>query len=347
MRGDTAAPTAWGFRVASRPQVGHGHMSRCLALAQEMTNPVCFFLDPASPWSSNLDALGFESVEECDSQSSAAILSAVESGKLGGVLFDGLDLDGRDISKAADRAFTAAFVGADDPADSIVWIDPTFGSDAGPNTIAGPAYAPLAPTYAAARDRAKRPVAEHVERLLIAFGAYDSADLTGRTLDALATLECAPRVTVALGAAAPHRERVASRIAEMANSEIVISAEDMIPYYEASDIAIGAPGVSFLERLCCGLPSLLLCQNQAQQPIARAAAKQGAAELASEDDLGALARHIEELLADAGRRTALRRRGLESVDGRGAKRLARELESRRAEFDAALVADVAIRKSSS
>lgn len=346
MRGDTAAPIAWGFRVASRPQVGHGHMSRCLALAQEMTAPACFFLDPANPWRPKLDALGFESVEECDSQSSAAVLTAVETGKLGGVLFDGLDLEGRDISKAADRVFTTAFAGADGPADSIVWIDPTFGSDAGPNAIVGPAYAPLAPTYAPARDRANRPVTEHAERVLITFGTYDSADLTGHALDALAKLECAPRVTVALGAAAPHRERVASRIAEMANSEIVVSAEDMIPYYEASDIAIGAPGVSFLERLCCGLPSLLLCQNRAQQPIARAAAEQGAAELASEDDLGALARRIEELLADAGRRAALRRRGLELVDGRGAKRLARALESRRAEFDAALTADVAIRKSS-
>ena len=104
----------------------------------------------------------------------------------------------------------------------------------------------------------------------------------------------------------------------------------MIPIYPQADFAIGAPGVSLLERLCCGLPGMILCQNRDQAPIARTAAASGAVVLSEADNAQALADDIAPLLADGARRSALRARGLALIDGRGARRLANALVAARA-----------------
>ena len=104
----------------------------------------------------------------------------------------------------------------------------------------------------------------------------------------------------------------------------------MIPIYEQADFAIGAPGVSLLDRLCCGLPGMILCQNPNQTSIAQSAATSGAVVFSEAENAQALADDIAPLLADGARRGEPSARGLALVDGRGERRLAEALVTARA-----------------
>ncbi len=119
-------------------------------------------------------------------------------------------------------------------------------------------------------------------------------------------------------------------MSDRTGARFILDAQDMIPILEQADFAIGAPGVSLLERLCCGLPGMILCQNLGQAPIARAAAASGAVVLSEAEGAQALADDIAPLLADGARRAALRALGLALIDGRGALRLAEALVAARA-----------------
>lgn len=307
-------------------------MTRCLALAERMSTPPRFFLDPGGEWETRLATTEFVAAPESVPGQCGAILAAVKAGEIGACLFDGFEIDGGGIARAAETVFTASFTDGAAPRGASLSILPTFGGQANDNLLAGPEFAPLASSYAVDLAWADRPAASNASRVLVAFGARDSANATGRVLDAIELIDSLQETTIVLGPDAPHREDVARRTEALTNAKIIFAPEHMIPIYQSADLAIGAPGVSFLERLCCGVPTLLVCQNAGQRPIAEAAVREGAAELADDDDAPALARRIMGLLANVVRRTELRRRGRELVDGRGAERLARALESRRGKY---------------
>jgi spore coat polysaccharide biosynthesis predicted glycosyltransferase SpsG len=86
--------------------------------------------------------------------------------------------------------------------------------------IAGPEYALLDKAFTQAHDRAlvKPEVTEITERMLVTFGARDSADRTTLALNALARLAPKPRVTVFIGGAAAHRAKVETAPADIAGA---------------------------------------------------------------------------------------------------------------------------------
>lgn len=307
-------------------------MTRCLALAERMTDPPRFFLDPGEEWQARLATRGYAAATESGPGRCDTILAAIRAGEIGACLFDGYEIDGDDVARAAESIFTAAFADGGALEGALLPIVPTFGGQANEDMLAGPEFSPLAGSYAADLAWADRPAASEAKHLLIAFGARDSTNMTSRVLDVIELIDDVPDITIILSATAPHRDDVARRAGALTNVKIIFAPDDMIPIYQSADLAIGAPGVSFLERLCCGVPTLLVCQNADQRPIAEAAVREGAAELADDGDAPAMARRIRDLLADADRRNELRRRGRELVDGRGAERLAHALELRRAEY---------------
>jgi spore coat polysaccharide biosynthesis predicted glycosyltransferase SpsG len=134
-------------------------------------------------------------------------------------------------------------------------------------------------------------------------------------------------VSVAIGAGAAHAAAVAKRASEMKHTELLPEREDLIAAYERFDFAIGAPGVSQFERACCGVPSILIAQNERQVPLARAWAKTGAA-MRCDPTPDAVATAVATLPDDPATLPAMRERGLSLVDGKGAMRLAAELNNR-------------------
>src|SRR5262249_55479749 len=96
-----------------------------------------------------------------------------------------------------------------------------------------------------------------------------------------------------------------------------------------ADLAVGAGGITTWERCCLGLPALVFpaAENQIQQSVDAAA--HGCIyvpDLKDEGDLTSLIeRHTRALMDNSNLRSFMSRRGMELVDGEGARRVIRQI----------------------
>ena len=200
-----------------------------------------------------------------------------------------------------------------------------------PNTelLLGPRYALLRPEFA--RFKSPRPTAEHPEIILVSFGGVDPSGQTSRALRALQEAQRAPRRLIALaGRDNPDLERLRAMAADWPALEIHEFVDDAAALMQEADLAIGAGGVSALERLAAGVPSIVQATADNQEHPAEALANEGALLYlgpAAKTDDATLARAIA-TMANRHLREAMRRRGLALVDGHGPQRILRAIRRR-------------------
>ncbi|MCB9946862.1 MAG: hypothetical protein H6842_03420 [Rhodospirillaceae bacterium] len=323
----TAAPV-WGLRVATDAADGAGHAVRCAALAAALPGRVQVFVDPG-PVPAPLRVLP-DCVAEAAPSAIDRLADAVAEGDIAAIIVDSYRVDETAIAGLAAQRPCAVFRdGAPRRAEAVA-IDPSPTAEPREGYLCGPGFAPLAPEIRAARARlGLRPPpgdrrAGRLPTVLVAFGARDSADLTGRTLGALAPLAHRLDLIVVLGAAAPHLAGIRRQVDDLPKARLYVDHGDMAGLYAASELAIGAPGVSQLERLCLGVPTVLLAQTETHRPLVAAWVAAGVA-MAPEDGIAGLAGEVGRLIADPDAAYAIAHRGQSLVDGDGAGRLAAAL----------------------
>jgi spore coat polysaccharide biosynthesis predicted glycosyltransferase SpsG len=316
----------WAFRIATGVKSGAGHVARCASIAQVMDATITVFTDP--------DATNFQSTSrvydgietEARPDSADELLSACRAERYDAVLIDNYAISDSIVAHLTQGTFTAVFrdsaVGG---AESIsVSIRPAAVD--GSNVIGGLRYAPLAGYYAELGTRAAvgHPKPVSPVRILVSFGQRDSANRTASALRALALVDCPCHVTVVLGAEALHLEEIRMMTAELNSAELAIAPPHIEELYLRHDIAIGAPGVSQMERVCCGLPTILIPQNNAQMPLAEEWASEGMA-LCVPPIFEEIAKAVLRLIEDPAEAERIRHNGITAIDGRGAERLAGKL----------------------
>lgn len=336
--GSTAATKLAIFRADASPAIGSGHVRRCLAIAAALKR---------DGWKCRF-AIGEESLlvvpeltfgefeihvlapAETDTGEALA-RSAPEGCQL--LVIDHYRL-GRAVESST-RRFAQHVVAIDDLADRAhncdVLIDATPGRNArdyapyvadGATLLLGPAYAPLRPVFAAAR--ARRGVhSGDANRLLVNFGGTDPDNVTGAVLAALSSQQLPENLTIdiVLGHGTRHADSVTAQVAAMPDRfRLHLDAPEMASLLAGADVAIGAGGVSALERCCVGLSSVVIVIAENQRLIAASLAEKGAALLARDAD-DAVRRAIT-LLGDRPVRRAMSAAGMALCDGRGAARIA-------------------------
>lgn len=191
-----------------------------------------------------------------------------------------------------------------------------------------PRYALLRPEYAAYR-RTLRPRDGMVRRVLVFFGGSDPHNMTGLALEGLSTPEFQHlEVDVVVGANNSHRVALEKQVSARPLTNLHGSRAHLADLMAHADLAIGAGGGTTWERMCLGLPSLVVSIADNQRPTCEALAQ---AELIQcigsfrdvrpKDLVEALKRSIgnrERLLASSAENQLL-------VDGLGALRLAEVL----------------------
>jgi len=318
----------WMIRVASRPEVGGGHVSRARALAGALAAKARVTLvldDQGMHWKAALAAQG---------------LDAVGVGELPvcpwvGCVVDSYDLAAEEFTELRGRTGFLAVIDdfLDPPACADLVVNGALhlagNSVKGCPALLGPRYALLDPAF---RRQASRPVRKAVERVFLTFGARDSRNGVQLALDALALLNGGgfqPEVSIALGRRAPHLAAIRARLLSLPfQSTLLLDAANMADLFRAADLAIVGGGVSLLECIACGTPpiGIIVASNQAAAMMG--AAKRGAAVLGGvvdELEPQQLAEIIRHIVADTDRRRTLVSRGCELVDGLGAQRVAEAL----------------------
>lgn len=290
------------FRVDSGLAIGGGHLVRCLTLADALAGEgvSCAFAcrDHAGTMSALVEARG-HALHRLPVDPDAVSQPGYAGWRGASVEFEIADLRGLMRSRATDllvidhygidAAVEAPLADACDAVVVIddlhdrrhaarVLIDHNIGRRASDydglvppdaQLLIGPVYGLLNPAYAAARAAAleRRAGQAPARRLLIAIGGGDRPDVTGTVLSGLSgphRPDWIEAIDVVLTSNAPHLARVAAFCDTTPGAALHVDVPDLATLMASADAAIGAPGVTAMERCVLGLPSLvvILAENQ-------------------------------------------------------------------------------------
>ena len=325
-------PTLW-IHTGAGPQIGFGHLKRCLILAREICDfaRVFFILRPDDQWSGSLiEAQGHEyqntdfSGLQCDhSHCPSAILIDTR-------VSDGVDAFIRTARKNNVPVLSLHDMGLN-PLYSDIAVD---GSIIGTSRrdlparkiFSGAAYMVLDPAYSSLRRESLR-IEKEIRSIFISLGGGNAQKYFLRVLDGLR-----------LWAKGIEREiEVVGMSGFVDWGQDAFNEENLRPlrfrwesgsaagFLRKSDLAVTAGGISAYEALCTGTPLLALSWDSFQQAAVDRMAESGCCvNLGAGDDLAPefLARLLEKLDGDVSAREKTARIGMEIVDGRGAGRVA-------------------------
>jgi UDP-2,4-diacetamido-2,4,6-trideoxy-beta-L-altropyranose hydrolase len=332
------------FRADASPQIGSGHVRRCLALAATLDAEGwrCTFATRRETLAtvSELGSAGV-AVHEIDLFDDGDRLAAQVPHGADLLIVDHYGLDARFESRC--RGWARRIMVIDDLADrrhdADVLLDSTLDRAAeayAPHVpqdcrlLLGTAYAPLRPRFAELRFSNASTRNGTVSRLVVSFGATDPHNTTATVIEGIAGSGLAVRTDVLIGGAASHLDQLRERCCLLGPSfRLHVDHDDPAVVLAEADLAIGAAGTSAWERCCLGLPALLVTIVDNQRDNAAALTRSGA--VRSLGDAAALtpatvAAALREMHADP---AGLRTMGLAAArlcDGLGARRTVLELD---------------------
>jgi spore coat polysaccharide biosynthesis predicted glycosyltransferase SpsG len=348
------------MRCDGSAALGMGHVSRCLALAEELRGAhrldVTFAMrDPDSVGVAAVRAQGYrlegvpaeadiaadEWLRACVASREARALvvdvsdqlsrAALESARAAGILVVTID-DASDRRLASDLAFYP-------PVPQVEEMD--WRAFAGKRfvgwewVILKRDFAPEAPApdgsggSGVAGESGRSGLAQGATRaidVLLTMGASDPAGMTEFALGALNLLSMPLAVAVVVGPVFSRAMELIDAAARSAHAvQIIRAPASMARWMRASRIAVASFGVSAYELAACGVPAVHLCLTADHARSSSAFDRQGMALTAGIIDCVTptqVADAVARLMGHAGLRAEMAARARQLVDGRGAKRVA-------------------------
>jgi UDP-2,4-diacetamido-2,4,6-trideoxy-beta-L-altropyranose hydrolase len=196
--------------------------------------------------------------------------------------------------------------------------------------LLGPRYALIQPEYSKLRPYLQ-PRQRPVRRILVYFGGVDLFDLTGITISAILALQRKGiKVDVVISSQSPNSEAVREKVKGNDGISCYEYLSSLAPLMLQADMAIGAGGATTWERLCMGLPSLVVSTGENQIGTCEELARIGLITyLGRNNDLSfeRLLLALRSFLKNTGKPQQSLVNGKTLVDGRGAERVAKILVS--------------------
>jgi UDP-2,4-diacetamido-2,4,6-trideoxy-beta-L-altropyranose hydrolase len=150
--------------------------------------------------------------------------------------------------------------------------------------LLGPEYALLQPMYAELHDRVP-PREGPIRRICIFFGGADGQNVTGRALAAFLSLDRSDiDVDVVVTRDSPHKESIRGQAAGRQNIHLHSTMPTLANLFAQADLAIGGAGATSWERLCLGLPSLVVVLSENQRLVAETLSQRGLIHLLGHQD---------------------------------------------------------------
>ena len=340
------------FRTDASLQIGTGHVMRCLTLADQLRSEgakVAFICrDLPDGMFELLHARGYRSAKLplVEAGKYLQTLDAEESIKASKLLFpkgmDWLVVDHYELDATWEhmlRPHARKCMVIDDLAnrqhDCDLLLDQNYSNareqcyaglvPSTCNLLVGPRYALLRPEYAAYR-KSQGLRNEECQTVLVFFGGSDQQNMTGFTLNVLTYPELRSLdVDVVIGANNPHRLTLEMQASERPRTRIHGPRPHLADLMAQSDLSIGAGGATTWERMCLGLPSIVISVADNQRSVSEGLAEAGLIEYigdASEVRDIELAAAIKQLIENRNQRFAFAAQTQLLVDGLGTLRIA-------------------------
>lgn len=357
------------FRVDASYAIGTGHVTRCLALAEELKNSGTEAVFVCRPHEGHLSALieerGFTvlglpppsehwaSTEQepahaawlgADWQTDAdETLRVLDTVRPDWLIVDHYAIDARWEGRL--RPAVDSIVVIDDLADRAHACDTLMDQslvtraheryvDRVPESatiLLGPAYALLQAQYRRHRAHATTRSGK-VSRVLVSFGGVDRHGLTRATVDALLAIRDKDfKADIVLAAGSADYTLVQRAIAGRSNFRLHDRVTSLAPMMLAADLMVGAGGTTSWERLCLGLPAIIVTVASNQHPVAEELSRRGLVRWLGDADPTTASR-LRSALTDifaTGLDPDWSERCFEVVDGRGTTRVCAVLSAHR------------------
>lgn len=327
----------WIFRVASRPEVGGGHVMRSISLARVLNKyvDVCFVLDQGGEfWLPHILKYGFDAEIIGDYEGIDLSSPNLHQYNSISVLVDSYDFNESDLLKWKINCVKLAVIDDFGTAPDIVdyVISPSLSKYKNTcnkrKAMFGPLYSLLSPEYS---QTIKPHDYSFVNTILLAFGYYDSKNCTEIVLDALHEIGFRGTVKIAIGSNAPHLSIIKTKLSSYTFKTII--SEDVVGIYDLisnSDLVIGAGGVSLLERMALGKPSITFIVADNQEAQVKWAESFGAtiSIYLNECMFVNIITMINSLMVDSKLRHEMSNIAKSMIDGKGAMRVAEILISK-------------------
>ena len=294
------------FRVDSSLKIGAGHVMRCLALADGMKDMgaeavfvcrehegnlskliaergfrVLGLAAPEDHWTLDEPARPYAEWLGTDWQTDAD--QTIKA--LGGIYPDWLIVDHYALDARWEkrlRAVSGRILVIDDLADRKhacdALVDPSLLPRVGGRyedlvpdravQMLGPDYALLRSEYRDLREQVA-PRKGFIRRVLVSFGGVDQQGLTRMAVEALMTLDGHEfEAEVVLRSTAPDYSALEQKIATRENFRLHDGVPNLAPMMASADLMVGACGTTSWERLCLGLPAIVVTVADNQRAIA-------------------------------------------------------------------------------
>jgi UDP-2,4-diacetamido-2,4,6-trideoxy-beta-L-altropyranose hydrolase len=195
--------------------------------------------------------------------------------------------------------------------------------------LLGPRFALLRSEFVAYADW-RRSVATSVRRILVTMGGADPSGATGPVADALDGAVPGAEVVVVVGGGNPRADHIVERFGRRAGVAVLRAVDDMPALMAEADLAVATASTTAWELAYMQLPAAVFALADNQVAVAASLERTGAAISLGggrEVDAERLRSTIAALAADPDRRRAMAAAGRAMVDGRGAARVVRAMET--------------------
>lgn len=324
------------------PEIGVGHLMRCLALAEELHargREVRFLVDASAvPFAAaQLDARGFAAVPPAATVEEQ--LRQIDELAPEAVVIDSYRLPPRAYDAARASYRTLAFVDGDlGGRVADVYLDQNIGAEDDERPLPEGAVRLAGLRYALMRDEVLRhrpdvpevPAPTGAPRVFAFFGGTDAYGAAPVLTAALVATGRPFRLSVVAATDASRAALAAIQPAEGQQIDVIPPTDRLAEQVRAADLVVSAAGTSSWELLCLGAAVAFVCvaDNQVES-YGRVVAggltfPLGLLNVVRQEPEAATAA-LATALEDADARNRLRRKGWELVDGRGRSRVLESL----------------------
>ncbi|WP_084696246.1 UDP-2,4-diacetamido-2,4,6-trideoxy-beta-L-altropyranose hydrolase [Salisaeta longa] len=332
------------IRADASPEMGTGHVMRCLALAQEWMaqgGQVAFCGNVTPALQKRLQAEGIQGTSCAvppgslrDAEHTARLAREANASW---VVIDGYHFDGDYQAEIRDQGFRvlalddyghASHYAADLVLNQNIDADASLYADRADHTtlLLGPQFALLRKEFWPWRGTHREPTLPP-RRILVTLGGGDPDNVTTDVIRALDAIEHSVplEVTVVVGGSNPHRDAIARAIAH-ADQPMTLREDvsNMAALMAQHDMAVSAGGSTCWELAFMGLPSVIVILAENQRGIAEGLDEAGAsvnlgwhAEVTPHD----LEAAFHALLLNDNKRLQMAQSAQYLVDGKGVQRV--------------------------